>query len=238
MKWQCRGAPNLSSNYPQAFIRLEQLKRTFEKNARFRQQYTEVLEGYICKGHARKVEWTDSNVQFFLPHHGVFHPQKPNKLRVVFDCAAKFHGRSLNDELLFGPALMNNLVGVLFPFSRGKGCLCLWYWIYVSPHSHADFRSTVPRVPLVAKRRCVPQAGSLLDDSPPFRSQVVSELCEFCATSNRRRQFKRIWRLDNRDGEKEFLHGWLFESSTFRWRSDKVSAASVKTVGTRRVPSR
>jgi len=73
MPWR-PGAPNLSSNYPQAFIRLEQLKRKFEKNARFRQQYTEVLEGYICNGHARKVESTDSNVQFFLPHHGVSHP--------------------------------------------------------------------------------------------------------------------------------------------------------------------
>ena len=112
-------APNLSSNYPQVLIRLEQVKRKFEKNARFRQQYTEVLDGYICKGHARKVKSIDSNVQFFLSH-GVFHPQEPNKLRVVFDCAAKFHGRSLNDELLSGPDLMNNLVGVLFRFRVGK----------------------------------------------------------------------------------------------------------------------
>jgi len=120
MPWR-PGAPNLSSNYPQALIRLEQLKRKFEKNARFRQQYTEVIEGYIRKGHARKVESTDRNVQFFLPHHGVFHPQKPSKLRVVFNCAAKFHGRSLNDELLSGPDLMNNLVGVSFRFRVGKG---------------------------------------------------------------------------------------------------------------------
>ena len=119
MPWR-PGAPNLGSNYPQALIRLEQLKRKFEKNARFRQQYTKVIEGYIRKGHARKVESADRNVQFFLPHHGVFHPQKPSKLRVVFDCAAKFHGRSLNDELLSGPDLMDNLVGVLFRFRVGK----------------------------------------------------------------------------------------------------------------------
>jgi len=82
--------------------------------------YTEVLEGYIGKRHARRAESIDSNVHFFLPHHGVFHPQKPNKLRAVFDCAAKFHSRSLNDELLSGPDLMNNLVGVLFRFRVGK----------------------------------------------------------------------------------------------------------------------
>ena len=40
-----------------------------------------------------------------------------------------------------------------------------------------------------------------------FRSQVVAELCEFYATSNRQRQLKCIRQLDDRDGEKEFLHG-------------------------------
>jgi len=34
------------------------------------------------------------------------------------------------------------------------------------------------------------KSGSLLHDCPPFRSQVVAELCEFCTTSNRQRQLK------------------------------------------------
>jgi len=80
-----------------------------------------VLDGCISKGHARKVESIHKDVQFILPHRVVFHPQKPNELRVVFNCAAKFRGRSLDDELLSGPDLMNNLVGVLFRFRVGKG---------------------------------------------------------------------------------------------------------------------
>ena len=114
----------------------------------------------------------------------------------------------------------------------------MWYWFYTfhqifTPISVQRF----PRVPLVAKWRCVPQTGSMLHES--FRSQVVSDLCKlFCATSNSRRQLKRIWRLGCRDSEKEFLPGWLFERGTFGWRSDKVSEAIVETVGTRRVPSR
>lgn len=53
---------------------------------------------------------------WYLPHHPIFHPRKPGKVRVVFDCAAKFLGVSLNDMLLQGPDLNNNLIGVLMGF--------------------------------------------------------------------------------------------------------------------------
>lgn len=56
--------------------------------------------------------------QWYLPHHAVFHPRKPDKLRVVFDCAAKFRGTSLNDQLMHGPDLTNNLFGVLNRFRQ------------------------------------------------------------------------------------------------------------------------
>lgn len=31
-----------------------------------------------------------------IPHHGIYHPKKPTKLRVVFDCSAKYTGTSFN----------------------------------------------------------------------------------------------------------------------------------------------
>jgi len=59
-----------------------------------------------------------SNHQWYIPHFGVYHPKK-NKIRVVFDCAAKFKDTSLNDHLIQGPDFMNNLVGVLHRFRKG-----------------------------------------------------------------------------------------------------------------------
>ncbi|KAK3748954.1 hypothetical protein QZH41_006840 [Actinostola sp. cb2023] len=45
-------------------------------------------------------------------------PKKPGKIRVVFDCSATYNGESLNRQLLQGPDLTNNLVGVLFRFRQ------------------------------------------------------------------------------------------------------------------------
>ena len=44
----------------------------------------------------------------YLPHHPVINPHK-SKIRVLFDCTAKHHQVSLNDRLVGGPDLMNNL---------------------------------------------------------------------------------------------------------------------------------
>ncbi|XP_033099479.1 uncharacterized protein LOC117103088 [Anneissia japonica] len=61
-----------------------------------------------------------SNYAEGVPDHQLapapYHPRKPNKIRVVFDCAARYKGSSLNDYLLQGPNLTNSLLGVLLKF--------------------------------------------------------------------------------------------------------------------------
>ena len=51
-----------------------------------------------------------------LPHHPVVNPNKPGKVRRVANNAVKFRGQSLNSDLITGPDLLNNLVGILLRF--------------------------------------------------------------------------------------------------------------------------
>ena len=45
-------------------------------------------------------------------------PCKPEKVCAVFDAASTFAGTLLNNELLQGPDLTNNLVGILIRFRQ------------------------------------------------------------------------------------------------------------------------
>ena len=74
----------------------------------------------------------------FLPYHEVLHLKKPDKLRVIFDCATKFKGVCLNDLLMPGPCLTNELVGVLIHFRMKHvaltGDVCsMFHQIHVHP---------------------------------------------------------------------------------------------------------
>jgi hypothetical protein len=53
---------------------------------------------------------------FYLPHYGVFNPNKPGKLRLAYDAVAKSSGVSLNDALHTGPGIMNPLQAVMWRF--------------------------------------------------------------------------------------------------------------------------
>lgn len=79
------------------------------------------MEEIIAKDYARKVSnsgESSENQRWYIPHHGVYHSRKPDKIRLVFDCSAKHGGTSLNDQLIPGPDLTNSLIGVLTRFRQ------------------------------------------------------------------------------------------------------------------------
>ncbi len=57
---------------------------------------------------------------WYLPIFGVYHPQKPGQIRVVFDSSAQHQNISLNNVLLSGPDLNNSLLGVLLQFRKDR----------------------------------------------------------------------------------------------------------------------
>ena len=109
-------------------------------------KYAEVVESYLSKGYAREMQQpylTELNDPiWYLPHHSVTNVHKPEKVRVVFDCAAKYNGLSLNDKLMKGPTFMNNLVGVLIRFQKNRIALvadveAMFHQVRVEP-SHTN----------------------------------------------------------------------------------------------------
>ena len=113
----------LPDNRAAALTRVRHTERKLDKNPDMARMYSETIEGYIHDGLAVKVSDDEDDgedgTRWYLPHHGVTSPKKPNKVRVVFDAAARFGGTSLNDNLLTGPDLVNSLVGVLMRFRQG-----------------------------------------------------------------------------------------------------------------------
>ena len=141
------GAPQLENNKNQAAVRLAYLKKRLEKDAELQKRYVNVVESYITNGFARRVNEADNEApgRWFLPHHPVFYPHKPDKVRVVFDCGARHKGKSLNDQLLKGPDLMNNLVGVLSRFRMENVAIvadveAMFHQVKVDPRDHSYLR--------------------------------------------------------------------------------------------------
>ena len=65
----------------------------------------------------RQLHLQKMTLPLYLPHHGVFHPCQPGKIRVVFDCSAEIRGISLNKELLPEPDLTSQFFKVLTKLS-------------------------------------------------------------------------------------------------------------------------
>ncbi|XP_030844258.1 uncharacterized protein LOC105444708 [Strongylocentrotus purpuratus] len=132
--------PVLPNNRQQAGSRLQSLKKRLQKNGSLHQKYSSVMGEYIRKGFACKVGEGREPVGrvWYLPHHPVINPLKPDKLRIVYDCAAEFQGTSLNSQLLQGPDYTNKLVGVLLRFRQDKIALAsdiegMFHQVRVSP---------------------------------------------------------------------------------------------------------
>ena len=140
------GQVHLSNNRDMASQRLESLKKKLLRKPEFHADYVKFMNDLLSKNYARRVpEQTKAKEGkvWYLPHHGVYHPRKPNKLRVVFDCSAKYHGSSLNDKLMQGPDLTNSLVGVLLRFRQAPVAFTadiesMFYQVRV-PENQRDF---------------------------------------------------------------------------------------------------
>ena len=112
------------NNRDQALGRLNKLKRRLQNDAKYSNHYISFMKGLLENNHAERVSQEKLNLDkdqvWYIPHHGVYHPKKPEKIRAVFDCSAEYKEECLNRLLLQGPDLINNLVGVLCRFRKER----------------------------------------------------------------------------------------------------------------------
>ena len=136
----------LPNNRNLALSRLHKLNHRLKKDSKYRSHYETFMKDMIDKGQAEKVPdnelHLDNGRVWYIPHHGVYHPQKPDKIRVVFDASAEFNGESLSKHLLQGPDLTNNLTGVLCRFRKETVAFTcdvegMFHQVYV----HPDYRN-------------------------------------------------------------------------------------------------
>lgn len=124
---------NLGDSRPMAVKRLLHMEKRFTKDPAFKEDYRKFLQQYEIQGHMAvvpdtdKMQFeTDKNMnKYYLPHHGVMRQTSTStKLRVVFDGSAKpMNGNSLNEELLIGPPLQQDLRDLITRWRQHRICL-------------------------------------------------------------------------------------------------------------------
>ncbi|KAL5010875.1 hypothetical protein ScPMuIL_013180 [Solemya velum] len=112
------------NNSYQGLQRLKGLRKRLISHPKFKADYTVFMNKLFEKGYAEPVPRDQINREdgrvWYIPHHGVYHSKKPDKIRVVFDCSATYMGISLNSQLMQGPDLTNSLMGVLMRFREER----------------------------------------------------------------------------------------------------------------------
>ena len=109
----------LPNNRVQALSRLASVKRKLLADESIRTKYVGIVQKMIDAGYAWRADTSkDKPGKVWTVPHFVVHNQNTDKYRMVFDFAAKFKGRCLNEELIQGPNLANQMIGVILRFRK------------------------------------------------------------------------------------------------------------------------
>ncbi|XP_021372002.1 uncharacterized protein LOC110462387 [Mizuhopecten yessoensis] len=164
-------SPVLPNNKPFALSRAKSFDASLQLNPVKRNHAVEFMENLFKNGHAELApEIPTSNERWYLPLFGVYHPMKPDKIRMVFDSSAKYQDVSLNDVLLKGPDLCSSLLGILLRFRREAVAVTMdveqMFYNFKVPENQMDFLRFLwhmdnnPEQPLVDYRMTVHVFGN------------------------------------------------------------------------------
>ena len=117
-----------NTQFPDEFyaslVQFKSLEKRLEKDLNLKTQYVSDIRSDVEKGYVVPVSPHDSknrsDREWYVPHHPVLNPNKPGNFRRVLNGASNFHGKLLNNSLLVGPDLLQNLLFVLMRFREHK----------------------------------------------------------------------------------------------------------------------
>ena len=138
---------NVPNNIVMAESRLKSLEISLSKKG-LRSQYGEEMNKMFLHGYAEVIpveEISCADKVWYLPHHVVLNPKKPGKIRIVFDCAAKYLGESLNNKCYQGPDLNNRLLHVMLRFRQHQFVVmsdieAMYYQVLIPPGDRDSLR--------------------------------------------------------------------------------------------------
>ncbi|XP_011862076.1 PREDICTED: uncharacterized protein LOC105558778, partial [Vollenhovia emeryi] len=114
----------LGSSKDIALKRLQGLEKRFNRDPLLRERYSKFINEYIALGHRKPIteHLSDETRAYYLPHHCVFKgTAEGDKIRVVFDASCKSDtGLSLNDIMMTGPVVQEDLISILTRFRTYK----------------------------------------------------------------------------------------------------------------------
>ncbi|XP_067215691.1 uncharacterized protein [Linepithema humile] len=110
-----------------AVHRFKGLERRFKRQPSLKGDYVEFMREYATLGHMKELrgEQSTAALHYYIPHHCVIKEENSTtKLRVVFDASCKTSsGISLNDALMIGPVLQQDLISIILRFRTFKYAL-------------------------------------------------------------------------------------------------------------------
>ncbi|XP_072764623.1 uncharacterized protein [Anoplolepis gracilipes] len=114
----------LEKSYKSSERRLKILERKLEREPELKECYHAFMTEYLRLGHMTEIRNSKEYKKqiYIIPHHVVRKEENTTtKVRVVFDASSKTSsGKSLNDILMVGPIIQDNLFAILIRFRQHK----------------------------------------------------------------------------------------------------------------------
>jgi hypothetical protein len=125
LPWKSKD-PDLANNYGLAYGRLKSTLNRLKQDEKLMKEYSDIIKKQEEKGIIEKAPDEPTGLTYYLPHHPVITPtKKTTKVRIVYDASSKARKglSSLNDCLLRGPVILDDLCGLLLRFRLHKVAL-------------------------------------------------------------------------------------------------------------------